>query len=38
MPRRTPDGIPQIVTIVSLTAKRQINLKKAARQHLDLHK
>ena len=33
MPRRTPDGIPQIVTIVSLTAKKQINLKKAARQH-----
>jgi hypothetical protein len=36
MPRKTPDGIPQIVTIVSLTAKRQINLKKAARQHLNL--
>ena len=36
MPRRTPEGIPQIVTIVSLTAKKQINLKKAARQHLGL--
>jgi hypothetical protein len=36
MPRRTPEGIPQIVTIVTLTAKKQINLKKAARQHLGL--
>jgi hypothetical protein len=36
MPRKTPDGIPQMVTIVSLTARRQINLKKAARQHLNL--
>jgi len=36
MPRRTPQDIPQIVAIVSLTAKKQINLKKAARQHLGL--
>lgn len=36
MPRKTLDGIPQIVAIVSLTAKKQINLKKAARQHLNL--
>ena len=38
MPRKTPEGIPQIVTIVSLTAKNQINLKKAAREHLSLNK
>lgn len=36
MPRKIPRGVPQIVTIVSLTTKKQISLKKAARQHLGL--
>jgi bifunctional DNA-binding transcriptional regulator/antitoxin component of YhaV-PrlF toxin-antitoxin module len=32
----TVDGIPQIVTIVTVSAEGRLNLKKAARQHLGL--
>jgi hypothetical protein len=36
MGKATSDGIPQIVTIVTVSAQGRLNLKKAARQHLEL--